>query len=336
MRYPPHHVPNSAASHRASYLAFLAVLMGWAVYTGVLASGHFLSRVPKYRGETVWFILVLIGGLSAALPRTAQSSATGGAANLTWRGAGLRALAFVGLSLAVYLPALRLGLLSDDFTLLSRASRHDFWSPSQFLRPVPLVIWAVAHGASGPNAAVLHAINVVLHGINGLLVAAIARRMSLSTRTAFAAGVLFLCYPASVEAVAWPSGIQDVLLATGGLTFVLAASSRTAGHRTVWTGLAGLAMALGTKETAVAVPFLAWALWVRRGHHWRVLVVAGAALVAVYVLVRALLLPLDAGFLVVPSRYFAKELLSRPFSTLAVPFTGAELARAPALGIALT
>jgi hypothetical protein len=60
------------------------------------------------------------------------------------------------------------------------------------------------------------------------------------------------------------------------------------------------------------------------------------AIVLAYASVRLLVMPGDSGFAVVPSRYFVKELVSSPFATLAVPFTGAESARAPAIGVAMT
>jgi hypothetical protein len=328
--------PMSWSSTRRPFEAALVVLLaGWAAYTGIICSGHFLSLVPKHRGETAWIIFAGLWSLAAW--RIHGSRAAPGLPPDARRWAGLLSgsAAFFLLSAALYWPALGLGLLSDDFVLLARAVGHEFWSASPFWRPVPLLLWS-AVGTSNHAAVSLHAISVALHAVNGALLMAVVQRMGLPVRTSVAAGALFICFPASVEAVAWASGIQDVLLVTGCLIFVLACSSPRPGWRATCAGLAGLAVALGTKETAVAAPFLACAVWCGRRDRWRTLILAGVLIVLAYASVRLLVTQGDAAFAVVPSRYFVKELVSRPFATLAVPFNGAELARAPAIGILMT
>lgn len=323
------------SARRAFDAALVVVLAGWAAYTGILSSGHFLSLLPKHRGETAWIIFTGLWLLAAWRNRGTHMALSEPPDARRWAGPLPVSAAFLLLSVALYWPALDLGLLSDDFVLLARAARHDFWSASPFWRPVPLMLWAAA-GDSGAAAAGLHAVNVGLHAANGVLLAAVAHRIGLPRRGLLAAGVLFVCFPASVEAVAWASGIQDVLMATGCLVFVLACSPAAPRWGTACAGLAGLALALGTKETAVAAPFLAFALWRRRGERWRALVLAGAAAAVVYAWFRMPAVQGDQGFAIVPSRYFVKELVTSPFATLAVPFTGAESARAPAIGIAMT
>ncbi len=105
----------------------------------------------------------------------------------------------------------------------------------------------------------LHLLNVLLHGSNASLAAFVGRRLGLASGPALLAGLLFLTYPASPEAVAWCSGMPDDLLTTAALASVLAFGSMRVEH--AWsTGahtLAWLVVALMTKETGVAVP----ALW---------------------------------------------------------------------------
>ena len=324
-----------SSARRVFGASLVALLAGGAAYTGILCSGHFLSSVPKHRGETAWFLFAGLWLLAAWRNRQGAGALREQTAGMSWFGWVPVSAAFLVLSGALYWPALHLGLLSDDFVLLARAARHDFWSASPFWRPVPLMLWAAA-GDSGAAAVGLHAVNVVLHAANGVLLAAVAHRIGLPRRASLAAGVLFICFPASVEAVAWASGIQDVLMATGCLAFVLACSSAAPRWGTACAGLAGLALALATKETAVAAPFLAFALWRRRGEGWRALVLAGAAAAVVYAWFRMPAVQSDQEFAIAPSRYFVKELLSQPFASLSVPFTGAELARAPAIGVAMT
>jgi len=324
-----------SSARRVFGASLVALLAGGAAYTGILCSGHFLSSVPKHRGETAWFLFAGLWLLAAWRNRGGGGASRQQTAGIRWSDGLAISAAFLVLSGALYWPALNLGLLSDDFVLLARAARHDFWSASPFWRPIPLMLWAAA-GDSGSAAVGLHAVNVVLHAANGVLLAAIARRIGLPNRVSLTAGVLFVCFPASVEAVAWASGIQDVLMATGCLIFVFACSSAEPRWGTACAGLAGLALALGTKETAVAAPFLAFALWWRRGERRRILVLAGAAAALAYAWFRMPSVQGNEGFAIVPSRYFVKELLSRPFATLSVPFTSAELARAPAIGVAMT
>lgn len=315
--------------------ALVVLLAGWAAYTAILSSGYFFSLVPKHRGETAWIVLAGLWLLVAW--RKTGIEDTPGAPSEAGRRAdflSVSAACFL-LAFALYWPALGLGLLSDDFVLLDRAAQRDFWSASPFWRPVPLALWAAA-GATSHAAVGLHVVNVALHAVNGALLVTVARHMGLPGHASAVAGALFLCFPASVEAVAWASGIQDVLLVTGCLVFVLACSSPKHGWRAAGAGLAGLAVALGTKETAVAAPFLAFAITWRRDERWPVLVLAGTAAAVAYVVFRMPAIQGEQGFAIVPSRYFLKELLSRPFATLAVPFTAAELARAPALGVATT
>jgi hypothetical protein len=298
-------------------------------------SGHFLSLVPRHRGETAWFILVALGLLTAGLGGRRREPGTGPRAARPLNVLPSVAL-FTGVAAALYWPALSLGFLSDDFVLLARAAAGDVWTQAQFLRPFPMLIWSGLHAATGGSAVVCHAVTIALHGLNGALVAALAWRIGLSARAATAAGLLLVCFPASVEAVAWASGIQDVLMASGALAFLLACSSPTPGPARMGLGLAPLVVALGTKETAVAVPFIALALWWRRGQRWPAMPVVASLLAVVYALLRTLVFRVHDGFLVTPSRYFVKELLSRPFGALGVPFTGAEMTRWPGLGIVLS
>jgi hypothetical protein len=152
---------------------------------------------------------------------------------------------------------------------------------------------------------------------------------------ALCAGALFLSYPAAVEAVAWPSGIQDVLMATCVLiVLVVAIAGRSTIARVSWAG-AVLLVALLTKETAIAAPGLLLVLGLIPGIRrpaW-VTAAACAAIVTAFLAVRFSMLPLPAGHSPAATRYAAKELLVRPFATLNVPFRVDETLRHPALGI---
>jgi hypothetical protein len=328
---------SSATPHRHPLHATLAiVLAGWAVYTALLSTGHFLSRVPKYRGESAWLILVaLTAAVALSAGRFRTASLTSESSKVGVAGFLPVLAGFCLLSFGAYAGALSLGLLSDDYALLARVARHDFFTGSQFFRPVPLLGWAVApHGPAG--AWWLHAVNLLLHGVNATLVAVLARWLGTSKATAVASGVLFACFAASVEAVAWASGIQDLLVTTGCLGFVLACAIDGRPRLALVLSLISLLVALGSKETAVAAPLLAVVMWTHSGRRWHTLpVVCGVVVVIIFAILRLSAFPVEPGFTALPSPYFVKEVLSRLFSALTVPFTGAELLRLPVLGIVM-
>src|SRR5207247_8735301 len=87
-----------------------------------------------------------------------------------------------------------------------------------------------------------------------LLVAVLGARLGLRRDVGLAAGALLVAFPAAPEAVAWCSGIQDVLLTTCALTAVVAAIAMRRGGYAV-AGLVIL-IALGVKETAICIPVL--------------------------------------------------------------------------------
>jgi hypothetical protein len=247
----------------------------------------------------------------------------------------LAAVGFVGAALLLYWPVLFTGLFADDFVLVeaARAGRFTVWS--ELFRPSLFAVWRALLAISPEGAVGLHAMNVVLHGVNAFLVCRLASAIRLSRAIALCAGALFVAYPAAVEAVAWPSGIQDVLMTTCVLiVLVVGVASRRPVARVSWAG-AALVVALLTKETAIAAPALLLVLGLIREIRkpaW-LTAAACAVIVTIFLGVRFSMLPLPSGYSPAATRYAAKELLVRPFATLVVPFRADETLRHPALGI---
>src|SRR5690606_14057823 len=112
----------------------------------------------------------------------------------------------------------------------------------------------------------------------------LALRLSLERSRAGLAAVLFAAFPASVEAVAWPAAVHDLLVTACALLFVLLARQPRS-----WPHLAAavlvLIVGILSKESAVAIPVLAAVMWFGRGSidngAWRVPVL-GLAVCAVY------------------------------------------------------
>ena len=304
-----------------------------SLYAIALSAAYFLGRTPKFRAESAWFIFGALVLLAAVVQSRLGPAMEAGPAPDRMP-PPLLLTVFVAGAFALYWSTLRLGLLSDDFVFASRAIHGDFWSStsSTFFRPLESLLFAGLSGLFGRSEPVAtHVVNLLLHAFNAFLVAALAARWGFERRVGIAAGAIFLCFPASVEAVAWSSGVQDLLLTTTAVGFALAVTSARPVAALVVAPLC-LAMTLGTKETAVVAPVLAMLLVAPPISRRIVTAIAGAAIaVGAFALWRLSLVPRQP----LPTRYALKQIVSLTFGTLAEPFTRAELGRVPALGIAL-
>lgn len=314
-------VPPSRLPRELAALALLILIGG---YIATLAFEYYfrLGGVRRHHLESAW--MWLAGACLLFTLTSRRSVAVGAPPTATWRPpAFVTIAAMVGLALALYYPALGLGFLSDDFTLAGLAAHNQFFGQSwAFLRPLPLLCYKIA----GAHPAALHAFNVVLHGVNAALVLRLAMVFGLAPAQAGAAGLLFLLFPAHLEAVAWCAGIQDVLMTTGVLGSILAATVSSAP-----LSIAALIVSLLSKETAVAAPAL---MWLSNRRRWRV-AAAAFGVAGAYAAWRIATKPLTDGYAAAPSSYALKELLVRPFATLTVPFQTARLTEWPWLGTLL-
>jgi hypothetical protein len=104
------------------------------------------------------------------------------------------------------------------------AFRRDFWGlpPDHSIgsyRPIPDLVWRAlwAIGARAQTPFLHHWVNVLMHGVNGALVALIVQRLTRDRFTAWLAGTLFVSCAVLTEAVSGVVGIADVLGGTGAL-----------------------------------------------------------------------------------------------------------------------
>jgi len=220
------------------------------------------------------------------------------------------------LVLLLYLPALWGDFVWDDPLFLVEAPAYrapDGWlaalarpfvlSPNYY-RPLPLLTFVAELRLFGLQPFSFHLVNLLLHSLNALLVALLARRMfpRQAVWAPLAAGLVYGLHPALVETVAFISGRFDLML-TAFCLLALLADLRWRDRpwaQAAGVGLAFLGAAL-SKEMAVSLAALLpayhlatarsgdrrpWAvLWAR----WRVyaaVLVAGLA----YLLVRWLAL----------------------------------------------
>ncbi|HVZ23797.1 MAG TPA: hypothetical protein VG871_22140 [Vicinamibacterales bacterium] len=181
--------------------------------------------------------------------RPADQPTPGGPDTRTW-------VLWCATAVILFLPALRVGLLSTDYVLVDRArGLPAAWLDPQSFHPVPLLAWR-AMLSLGAGPAVLHLLNIVLHGADAFLVYRLAAGF-MPQLWAFAAGALMLTLPLAPEAVVWNSGIVQV----SGTFFILATvvvargygeqTSRT--RRGVFFALAALALMSNDTATLTAV-----------------------------------------------------------------------------------
>ena len=140
---------------------------------------------------------------------------------------------------------------------------HSYWWPfteSSLYRPVTTLSYLLNYAVLGhrDRPAGYHAINLLLHSGNALLVFAIARRLGRQLWPAFFVAALWAVHPLSTEAVTNIVGRADLLAAMASLSGLLAylRAADTSGARRVWwlTGVA-IAAAAGvfSKESATAI-----------------------------------------------------------------------------------
>jgi hypothetical protein len=214
------------------------VLLGFPVNTPLNPEGMFGLAVT----------LLLLPGSGRGGGRTQPGRWPGGA--------GAIAL----LSIAAFLPALRVYFLSDDFVLLRQALDWQasgvlasFTQPGGdgFYRPLGYLSLAADAAWAGTSPALWHVTGIVLHTVNALLVAWLASRWGASPAASIFAGALFALHGGRPEAVAWIAARFD-LLAT---FFALASILLFDQARPVWSLLAFLG-AVSSKESAYVVPLV--------------------------------------------------------------------------------
>src|SRR5262249_13873720 len=100
-------------------------------------------------------------------------------------------------------------------SLSIRSVREMFSTPEVFANynPLTLLSWAVDHAIGGVDPTVYHTTNLVLHLANVLCVFWFVHRLSGRADVAGMTAVLFGVHPMQVEAVAWVTARQDVLVA---------------------------------------------------------------------------------------------------------------------------
>jgi tetratricopeptide (TPR) repeat protein len=183
---------------------------------------------------------------------------------------------------ATFLPVLFAQFVHwDDFTLVVNNSYFDpvrwesfvhFWTQPHvhLYTPLAYTVWALVAAIFSPTVAssafAFHLLNLLLHLLATVLAFLLLGRLTKNNLAAFFGAAVFAVHPLQVEAVAWISGMNNLLagaISIGALlAYVLYAQSDSRRDAKIYYVIATLCLilALFSKPTAVVVPLLAIAI----------------------------------------------------------------------------
>jgi tetratricopeptide (TPR) repeat protein len=179
-----------------------------------------------------------------------------------WGGAVLAVILVFG----VYGPSMAGPFVFDDSYLPMNVpgfAQQPLSSWIGAVRPVLMFSYWLNLQLSGFNTYSYHALNVLLHLINGLLLYLIVRRIVAWTNTwsgfAWLAAGVFLLHPMQAESVAYIAGRSELVAALfyfGGFALFLYRRSNEVTWGIAVAVMALFALALGSKEHAITLPVL--------------------------------------------------------------------------------
>jgi len=210
------------------------------------------------------------------------------------------AFAAAAVAVLAYLPTLTNGFVWDDLLHIAGNPRIESFRHAAvylqrlegvYYRPAVFFSYALDYALWGRAPAGFHLTNLLLHGLNAVLLVLVTTRMGLRPRFAFLAGAIFALHPVQADAVAYISGRTDLLMTAGALLAwrLLLGGGSAVGHG-VLTALAGGGAVL-SKESGYALgAFVPWFTW-RRTRNWK----ERAALATPTVVILVILLLLRPG-----------------------------------------
>jgi len=220
----------------------------------------------------------------------------------------------LGLLATLYLPSLEFDLFGDDFGFYGRKElgvalinyffrgERPGWSVEQFIsfRPFAIYVWALKFALFGTRIDYYHAVAVLVHLINTVLVFVVARRLlGLDPVWSQCASLLFAVFWFNFEAVAWLSANNTAICTAFLLSAILLSVRyvRQGGIGALFALSLSMVLAIASKEFALVMPLVVGLIWFLpferplEGAKRRILIVVtiSAALVAGYVVLRSAL-----------------------------------------------
>jgi protein O-mannosyl-transferase len=215
------------------------------------------------------------------------------------------------------------GFLYDDVTLLVEDERmhslegireiwtEPFWPQRPLLtlyRPVTKTLWVLLWVAGGGSPLLFHLFNLLLGTAVVLLLHAYLEELDFPPLTSFLAALLFALFPIHSEAVAPAFGSAELLAAAFGLAALLL---HRKGHRV--GAILLFALAVFSKESAAALPAVAYFAVPRPRRKYIPDAIAAALVIAVILVARSIV-GTDGG--VIPAADNPASLQSPPWRVM--------------------
>ncbi len=184
----------------------------------------------------------------------------------------------LGLLAVLYLPSLEFDLFSDDFSFYGRrelgVSLINFFfkgerpglSPEEYtyFRPLAAYVWDLKFALFGRRIDYYHAVAILVHLINTVLVFVFARRLlDLDRVWSLCASLLFAVFWFNFEPVAWLSA-NDAAICTAFVLSAILFSVRYVRQGGIGALLAlslSMVLAIASKEFALVMPLLLGLIW---------------------------------------------------------------------------
>ena len=204
--------------------------------------------------------------------RGSDSSLTDNVAPWRWSAFFLAAIGTV--AILAYLPSLADPFLFDDYTHLSNSARRSWGqmltnslyvhlaTDDFFFRPLGYISYWLDYRWAGDESFRWHLWNVMVHGLNSVLVYALGRQLRLSRIAALFAGLIFAVDASHAEVTGWVAARFDLLAFLFSLCALLALNRFVDVRKSIWLVAMGVAtlFAVLSKEAAFCLPL--WALCV--------------------------------------------------------------------------
>lgn len=175
-------------------------------------------------------------------------------------------LSLIAAVVFLYWPALGFDFVNwDDPWYVTNNDLIKSWSPSNLGRiatetvtrnyaPITILSFLMDHTLWGLHSTGYHLTNIVLHGLNGVLVFFLLVRLTRNRYIAWTTALLFLVHPVQVETVAWISSRKSLLSATFMLASLIYWFRENRSNKEEGIAILWLCAALLSKAIAVCVP----------------------------------------------------------------------------------
>jgi 4-amino-4-deoxy-L-arabinose transferase-like glycosyltransferase len=230
--------------------------------------------------------------------------------------------------LALWATTLGVPFLSDDYVILARHGATGGAAAEQFFRPVFGAVFDGLAWIGGQRTWPFRIAAAVLHLTSALMVRRLVTRLFGSATAGAIACASFLLSPLQLEVTVWIAGLQDALWTAFALAaLTLYARGSRPGHWQILGTAALMGLALGSKESAVALVLLLPAIDLARRRFevtsHGLAYVAFAVTTAAYLGLRSRHVALEPGWLAPMTRYFVKQFVALPYQLFMQPWSTA-------------